>query len=99
MGVGAVGEAVRSPFGSTCRPYDLSMVLNDMAPIGAPAPNLRNRFLKRLEGSKTFASVRVTPDPKPPVLAGRTFDLVRHDGQLGPGSANGRASSSAISFN
>jgi hypothetical protein len=58
------------------------VVVNDIAPIGAPVPNIRNRFLERIEGSKNFASVRITPDPKSLMLGGRTFDLVCHDGKL-----------------
>jgi hypothetical protein len=58
------------------------MVVNEIAPIGAPAPEYRQSLVERIEGSKNFASGRLTAYPKSPLLAGRTFDLVRHDGKL-----------------
>ena len=45
-------------------------------------PDICNRFLERIEGSKNFASVRITPNPKSLMLGGRTFDLACHDGKL-----------------
>ena len=53
--------------------------MNDITPIATSAPHIPNGIFERIERSENIASVRVTPDPKWFMLAGRTFDLVCHD--------------------
>jgi hypothetical protein len=68
-----------STFGSVLGPYDRPNFQNDIAPIAAPSPNIRNGFFKSIERSENIASARITPDPKWFMLAERTFDLLCHD--------------------
>jgi hypothetical protein len=66
-------------FGSVLGPYDRPNFQNDIAPIVATSPNIRNCFFKSIERSENIASVRITPHPKWFMLARLTLDLVCHD--------------------
>src|ERR1700722_20909854 len=65
--------------GSALGPHDLPTVVNDITAIATSAPHIPNGIFERIERSENIASVRVTPDPKWFMLAGRTLNLVCHD--------------------
>ena len=47
--------------------------------IATSVPHIPNGMFEPIKQSENMASVRVTPDPKWFMLAGRTFNLVCHD--------------------
>jgi hypothetical protein len=62
--------------GSALGPHDLPTVVNDITPIATSTPHIPKASSSASNEAESIASVRVTPDPKWFMLAGRTLDLV-----------------------